>query len=201
MDKLRDIQNISFALENLQEQNRFSEEFLNHDLDVLQLSRMGSIEVRRARVLAVLRSFEEANAMARTVPCGNYTGSFITIRQAVPCILHLENRCGEKYIKMLLLEGFDLFKTDSDQKKFIRDVEVIVNTTVLGTPTRRANWRLATAKDKDSRLAIKYQTMPNTHVRKFLRQFHKLTAFCLPNHLPRQQQWNETMERWNLVME
>jgi hypothetical protein len=33
---------------------------------------MGSIEVRRARVLAVLRSFEEANAMARTIACGNY---------------------------------------------------------------------------------------------------------------------------------
>jgi hypothetical protein len=51
---------------------------------------------------------------------------------------------------MLLLEGFDLFKTNSDQKKFIWEVEVIVNTTVLGTPMRRASWRLATAKDKDS---------------------------------------------------
>jgi hypothetical protein len=161
---------------------------------------MGSIAVQWARVLAVLHSFDEANAMARTIACGNYTGAFISIHQAVPCILHLENRCREKYIKMLLLEGFNLFKTGSDQKKFIQDVEVIVNTTVLGMPTCHANWRLATAKDKNSCQAIKDQTMPNTHVRKFLREFHKLTAFCLPNDLLRQQQWNETMER-NLMME
>jgi hypothetical protein len=55
---------------------------------------------------------------------------------------------------MLLHEGFDLFKTGSVQKKFIRDIEVIINTTVLGTPTRSANWSLATAKDKDSPQAI-----------------------------------------------
>jgi hypothetical protein len=45
MDKLRDMGNIRFAPENLVERNRFSEEFLNHDLEILQLSRMGSIEV------------------------------------------------------------------------------------------------------------------------------------------------------------
>jgi hypothetical protein len=201
MDKLRDMGNICFAPENLVERNRFSEEFLNHDLDILQLSRMGSIEVRRERVRAVLRSFAEANAMAKTIAIGNYAGAFITIRQAVPCILHLENRCGEKYLKMLLLEGFDAFKTDADQMRFIRDFEVLVNTGVLGTPIRQANWRLATAADKDNRQAIKDQTMPNTHVRKFLKQFAKLTAFCLPDNLPRQHAWNETMVRWNLVME
>ena len=116
MDKLRDMQNICFAPESLEERNRFSREFLNHDLDVLRLSKMGSIEVRRARVKAVLLSFEGAYAIGRTIASGNYTGTFIGIRQAVPCILHLESRCGKKYIKMLFLEGFDLFKTDSDQK-------------------------------------------------------------------------------------
>jgi hypothetical protein len=201
MDKLRDIQNICFLPENQQERNRFSREFLNHDLDILRLSKMGSIDVRRERVLAVLRSFDEANAMAKTIAIGNCAGAFITIRQAVPCILHMENRCDEKFIKMVFLEGFDSFTTDADRAKFIRAVELLVNTSILGTPTRPANWRLATARDKDSRQAIKDQTMPNTHCRKFLQNFSKLTAFCLPHDLPRQHQWNQTIERWNLVME
>jgi hypothetical protein len=149
MDTLR-MRNICFAPENLLEQNRFLKEFLNHDLDILQLSRMGSIKVCRERVQTILCSFEEANAMAKTIAIGNYAGAFITICQAVPCILHLENRCREKYLKMLLLEGFDAFKTDADQMWFIRDFEVLVNTGVLGTPIHQANWRLATAANKNN---------------------------------------------------
>jgi hypothetical protein len=96
---------------------------------------------------------------------------------------------------MLLLDGLDCFKTDSDQKKFIGAVEIIVNTLILGIPMCPANWRLAIAKDKDSCQAINDQTMPNImHVRKFLWQFHNLTVFCLPNNLPKQQQRNEMME-------
>jgi hypothetical protein len=85
-----------------------------------------------------------------------------------------------KVFKDASARRFDAFKTDADQMRFIRDFEVLVNTGVLGTPIRQANWRLAIAANKDNRQAIKDQTMPNTHVRKFLKQFAKLTAFCLP---------------------
>jgi hypothetical protein len=40
--------------------------------------------------------------MGRTIEASKYQGAFITIRQAIPCILHLENQCGEKIIKILL---------------------------------------------------------------------------------------------------
>jgi hypothetical protein len=118
MDKLRDMQNICFAPEDLLERNRFSREFLNHDLDILWLSKMRSIEVRQARVKAVLLSFHEAKEVAGTISSGNYTGAFITIRQAVPCVLHMENRTREKYIKMVLLEGFDVLTSDAEQKQY-----------------------------------------------------------------------------------
>jgi hypothetical protein len=203
MDQLRDVSNINYEPENLLERTRFSEEFLNHDLSVLQLSRMGNIEVRRARVRAVLYSFEEAESMSKTIAEGNYAGAYISIRQAVPCILHLENRCGEKFIKMLLLEGYDKKATDGEKNKFLKEFEDIVNSQVLGTPTRKANWRIATTKDKDNRKCIKDQTLPNTHVRKFINNFPTLTAFCLVGDamVARRNDWDLTIHRWRAVME
>jgi hypothetical protein len=48
------------------------------------------------------------NAMAKTIASGmnHYAGAFITIHQAVPCILHLENQCGEN-MKLHLIDGCD----------------------------------------------------------------------------------------------
>jgi hypothetical protein len=90
--------------------------------------------------------------MAGTIAEGNYTGAFISIRQAVPCILHLENRCCKKFTKMLLLEGFDTAGTNAAKKKFLKKFENIVNTQVLlGTVNRRANWHTCLGKNKDSR--------------------------------------------------
>jgi hypothetical protein len=151
---------------------------------------------------AVLYSFEEAESMSKTIAEGNYAGAYISIRQAVPCILHLENRCGEKFIKMLLLEGYDKKATDGEKNKFLKEFEEIVNSQVLGTPTRKANWWIATTKEKDNRKCIKDQTLPNTHVRKFINNFPTLTAFCLVGDAlaARRNDWELTIHRWRAVM-
>jgi hypothetical protein len=101
----RDMGNILFQPENLQERHRFSQEFINHDLRILGLLLIGNLETRRSRLEAVLCTFEDAAQLEGTLEHGNYAGAFIRIRQAVPCILHLENCCGEKFLKMLFLEG------------------------------------------------------------------------------------------------
>jgi hypothetical protein len=66
LDRQTDIGNICFEPQTRQEQERFSEEFLNHDLGHLQLSCLGSLEACRQRLLAVLRTFPEAKSMAGT---------------------------------------------------------------------------------------------------------------------------------------
>jgi hypothetical protein len=138
--------------------------------------------------------------MARTVEAGNYAGVYISIRQGVPCILHLENRCGEKFLEMLLFEGYDVLPTDTMKNKFLKDFEEVVNTSVLGSANCRANWRLAVGKDKDNRQCIKDQTLPNTHVRKFLAKFDLLAALCIED-LTRQADWEATILLWNGVMQ
>jgi hypothetical protein len=200
LTQTRDISNINYIPENSSERRLFSEEFLNHDLGLLQLSRLGGIEDRRARVLAILRTYNEAAACAATVAAGNYTSALISIRQGIPCILHLENRCGEKFLKMVLLEGYDALPTDGAKNKFLKDFETVVNTRVLGTLTRPANWRIATGKDKDNRQCLKDQTLPNTHVRKFMLAFDIIATFCISSDEVRRAKWNDAIQRWNLVI-
>jgi hypothetical protein len=201
MEATRDESNIAYCPQTAQERKRFSEEFLNHDLRILALPLLGSLEVRRHRLLSVLKSFEEAEVLQGTLEHGNYVGAFIGIRQAVPCILHLENRCGEKFLKMLFLEGYDKnMKTEKEKKKLLKDLEFCVNTQILGTVRRPANWRLATAKDSDSRTSIKDVTLPNSHCRKFVKAYKKLTELCILDD-ERRTKWNEHFELWNEVME
>jgi hypothetical protein len=201
LTKTRDMSNINFLPETPAERREFSEQFINHDLGVLQLSRLGGLEDRRSRVLAILRAYDEAASCRATVEAGNYAGAFISIRQGIPCILHLENRCGEKKLKMVLLEGYDLLPTDAAKNKYLKEFETLVNTRVLGTLTRPANWRLATGKDKDNRQCIKDQTLPNTHVRKFMHKFEILATFCISSDEDRRSKWIETISLWNLVMD
>jgi hypothetical protein len=94
-----------------------------------------------------------------------------------------------------------LLPTDAAKNKYLKEFETLVNTRVLGTLTRPANWRLATGKDKDNRQCIKDQTLPNTHVRKCMHKFEILATFCIASDEDRRSKWIETISLWNLVMD
>jgi hypothetical protein len=145
MEAARDPLNIAYVPETREESVLFSDQFVNHDLRELGLPLLCSLELRWHRLLAVLRAFKESEALEGTLAAGaHYVGAFISIWQAVPCILHMENRCGEKFLKMLFLEGYDSKSTTTEQAKLLKDLENIVNTQILGRPGRKAKtgeWR------------------------------------------------------------
>jgi hypothetical protein len=201
VNKLTDKTNICFGPRNRGEKQMFGEAFLNHNLQQLGLSIVGSLHTRREQLRSVLEHFYRNDVMGRTIEASKYPGAFITVRQAIPCILHLENRCGEKIIKLLLLEGYNRENiTKSQQEQLILDVEAVVNTRVLGTPSRKSSWRVNTAVDKDNRKVISDQSMPNTHVRKFLNHFEELSELCIIDE-ERLEEWNEVISLWINLME
>jgi hypothetical protein len=201
VNKLTDKTNIMFVPRNRGDKQHFGEAFLNHDLQQLGLSIVGTLETRRARLRSVLEHFYSSDVMGRTINASKYPGAFITIRQAIPCQLHLENRCGEKIIKMLLLEAYNRENiTTAEQGQLILDFEAIVNTSVLGTPRRKAHWRMNTGRDKDNRVVIGDQSMPNTHVRKFLDHFEELAELCIVDE-ERLAKWNDVISLWINLME
>jgi hypothetical protein len=105
VNKLTDKTNICFVPRNRGEKQMFGETFLNPDLEQLGLSIVGTLQTRREQLRSVLEPFYSNDVMGRTIEASKYPGVFITVRQAIPCILHLENRCGKKIIKLLLLEA------------------------------------------------------------------------------------------------
>ncbi len=56
LTQTRDMSNINYIPQNMAECQVFSRSFLIHDLGILQLSRLGCLEDRRALILAILRA-------------------------------------------------------------------------------------------------------------------------------------------------
>jgi hypothetical protein len=104
---VKDITNIEFLPTNQSETNTFSKK-VNNELKLLGLSSLGSLSQRRARLFAALDACERFKESDIGHEAAKYPGAMIMVRQAVPCILHLENCCGEKIIKMLLMDSIQL---------------------------------------------------------------------------------------------
>jgi hypothetical protein len=87
--------NIEFSPNSHLERNKYSIP-INHDLKLLGLSCLGSLSQRKTHLLTALKECERFKESKETHEASKYTGAMIMVRQAVPYILHLENRCGEK---------------------------------------------------------------------------------------------------------
>jgi hypothetical protein len=107
----------------------------------------------------------------------------------------------EKFLKMLLIEGWNLLDGDKKgQDQYIKEFEYMVNTQVLGTQYRHSNWRLVLGRDKDNNMIIGDQAMPNTHARKFIDKFELLSSFCLQDSEEDMAKWNAPIIVWRELM-
>jgi len=76
--------------------------------------------------------------------------ALLLIKQAIPCIMHSENRVGEKILAMLLSIGANLYqqrRAASNINDFIAQVESIASTVILGTEWRPKQWRVPTKEN------------------------------------------------------
>jgi hypothetical protein len=86
----KDITNIEYNPQNGDDSNNFST-FVNNDLKVLGLSRRGPLSEQRNRLLSALQTCNTYMDCRDGHEAAKYPGAMILVRQAVPCILHLEN--------------------------------------------------------------------------------------------------------------
>ncbi len=76
--------------------------------------------------------------------------ALLLIKQAIPCIMHLENRVGGKILTTLLSIGANLYqqrRAASNIDDFIAQVESIASTVILGMEWRPKQWRVPTKEN------------------------------------------------------
>ena len=198
-DKSVDPSNIDFDPLTRDDKKQFSTD-LNKDLGTLKLSRIGNVDVRQARLKNALELLGQLEEIELQLDAGKYAGAWILIRQVIPCILHCENRCGEKILKMLLLEGWDERDQNTSAREcMVKDAVKVVNTKILGKEKRPANWRIITAKDSENKTTLGDQSMPNRHVRKFIENINLIADVVIIDE-NRRQQWIEAVGVWSTLM-
>jgi hypothetical protein len=165
-EKERDPSNIEFvSLSDIQKRDCYLS-YLKPDLSLLGLSLMMDSHMERIQQLRMAlelmtRKVEIETTMRVT---GDNAGALLLLRQAIPCILHCENRCGEKFLKTFLLEIFNHFAGETKlQDEFLKQFEDYVNLNVLGRPWSKGNWCLRTTQNSNKEKTIADQGMFNTH--------------------------------------
>ena len=97
--------------------------------------------------------------------------------KAVPCILHMENRVGEKLITMCLVEGLAHRNAGVGAKEYFKEVEELVNNGVLHV--ENGNWKLPVNGDTLSTVSLS-----NSSARVFALNIGKLFDLIFRHHEP-----------------
>ena len=192
----KEVDNIDYEPQTEEDKRLFSNR-INENLKLLGLSRRGNIADRIGLLRQHLIALERKKILNRAINDFNLEDSMIIIEQAIPCILHMENRVGEKMLKLLLLDG--VHERDADKKeieKMIREVNNVVNTSILGTRRRKSNWSVNLTKEG----TVADQTMTNNHTRKIINGFEKILPLCVSNQ-ERRDKWSECIELWREIVE
>jgi hypothetical protein len=103
--------------------------------------------IRRNRLKNLLKVEQQLDIITQAISRGQEgkEAALMLISQATPCIMHLENRLGEKLITVLLARAAEKFQQRGNTRnltRFAAQIQHIVNTRVLGSMTRPKQWKV-----------------------------------------------------------
>jgi len=74
------------------------------------------------------------------------------IELLIPCILHLENRVGEKILTMILRKGMEYF--NDSPMRYLTQMENFIQRSILGSDASPSHWKLRWSRNKDGDLKL-----------------------------------------------
>ena len=171
----------------IQDRREFSRNITN-DLQLRKMSLEGSLEERHERLKVQHMSewsFVQASLRVGQFKYEGVSTALVMMMDAVPCLLHLENRMGIKILSMCLKFGLTSTKNDeqewiSDQDKnsmekkckaFVEKVENILNTSIIGSMMHAQHWILPFDKETNTVSKI---CMDNVKIRKIVAEMDQL---------------------------
>jgi hypothetical protein len=139
--------------------------------------------------MLVEKSYELLNDV---LTASNLDDAMIRLEQALPCLLHLENRTSETLIEHLLRRGITLREGDKEQtKQLMMGVEQILNEEIFGSVGCKSNWKFP-VNDDGSMGAIKFA---NWRARRVTDEIENIVNLCIPGdeRLTERTKWKETI--------
>ncbi len=131
------------------------------------------------------------------------SAALILIMQAIPCIMHFENRVGEKILTMLLAIRAELFqqrRVGASLKMYVAEVGQIASRAILGSQWRPAQWKVLMKENGEELAKV---SLRNTKTRTFMNALDTLINFIFqhPEVLGLHNDWLQLMEYYNPCIE
>jgi hypothetical protein len=126
--------------------------------------------------------------------------AMIRLEQALPDLLHLENRSSEAIIGHLLRRGYVLREGNKQMlERFVKDVQLIMNERIFENPGCTYNWTFPINKD-GSMGEIKFA---NWRARRIVQQIDSIIEVCLPGNerQPQRELWSDTCAVYRSTIE
>lgn len=155
------------------------------------------IKMHLYEVLMVEQSFK---LLQDILMAKSFDDAMIRLEQALPCLLHLENRTSEAIISHLLRRGYNLREGNKEMTdQFITSIQLIVNEQIFGNPGCSSNWTFPINKD-GSMGDIKFA---NWRARRILQHIDEIVEVCLPGDERRllREQWSDTCADFRSTIE
>jgi hypothetical protein len=162
-------------------------QLLTAELILRDMNPLGTTSVKHDALCKAVRSEAKIRHLLTELEHGTPSdGAMFLLIQAIPCILHLENRTGIKILAMLVIEGSSnakagLLHADMPVEgpriaHFFRSIANIVNKQVLGTEENSTEWECAT---DDKKKEIGTITMDNMRTRAIMARLELLIEECI----------------------
>jgi hypothetical protein len=170
---------------------------LYEELDLRSLDMTGSLEDMRMRLKeSLLHEYKMRLLLDQVQHCEGTGLALFLVLQAVPCILHCENRVCLKILTMIISEGLSNAETgriltniSCTSKKlrmeaFISELQRIINTEILGDEYNPMQWECPMEDDGKSIGSI---TLDNNKARKIVANIESLVDLSVSDSVRREQ--------------
>ena len=214
---LSDVTSIHF---NIQSANRTKRtqyaKNLMEDFQLHGMEQSGTLQERQDRLKQRHISewmYIHASSVIDMFGASSSNTALVLLLDAVPCLLHMENRMGLKILSMCLKTGLAHAKNDqipwlkspSDNKpltidqrcnQFIQGINYRMQTNVLGSRGFPCYWEVPYDKTKQ----ISPLTMDNVRMRKVMARFKEMIALCV--QVPSDKaKWTEAVQHYRVSAE
>jgi hypothetical protein len=173
-NKEKDPLNVEHHASNHTARGQWLAAYVVPDLMRLGLSLDGTPREHVERLTDALKLRWEMVYMLREKEGCVYEKAQTTVDINPPCILHCENRVGERILLDCLTEGINNNLGPKKQAEWEKVVTNVINTRLLGSMYRKANWYLK----KNANNGLGHQSMPNYYAREFMDNIELVADIC-----------------------